>query len=66
MKASFGDAPAHSETTDKLVAEGLSLGDGAQTTVGNLLGVQLHGALREVEPLLDDRGQLANAATLLA
>jgi hypothetical protein len=60
------DLPAHGEATDQLVAEGLGLGDGAQAAVGDLLGVQLNGPLREVEPLLDDRGQLANAATLLA
>mmetsp|Transcript_32025 Transcript_32025/g.53811 ORF Transcript_32025/g.53811 Transcript_32025/m.53811 type:complete len:237 (+) Transcript_32025:412-1122(+) len=57
---------AHGEATDQLVTEGLGLGDGAQAAVGDLLGVQLNGPLREVEPLLDDRGQLANAATLLA
>mmetsp|Transcript_421 Transcript_421/g.993 ORF Transcript_421/g.993 Transcript_421/m.993 type:complete len:202 (+) Transcript_421:20-625(+) len=57
---------AHGEAAEQLVAEGLSLGDGAQTTVGHLLGVELHGALGEAEPLLHQRGQLADAAALLA
>jgi len=56
---------ADGEAVNKLELERLSLGDGAQTAVGNALSVQLDGALREVEPLLNDGGQLANATALL-
>ena len=33
--------PADSKTSDQFVTEGLSLGDGTETTGGNLLGIQL-------------------------
>merc|ERR1719445_369720 len=56
--------PSHSKTTNKLVTEGLSLGDGAKATLGNLLSIQLNGALRKAKTLLDQRGQLPDAATL--
>jgi hypothetical protein len=59
-------APAHGEAAQQLVAQRLGLRDGAQPAVGDLLGVQLHGVGRELEALLDDRGQLADAAALLA
>ena len=57
--------PADSKTTEELVAEGLALGDGGETTGVDLLGVELNGALGEVETLLDDGGELANAAAPL-
>ena len=36
----------NSQSHKKLVAEGLSLGDGAQGTVGNALGIELDGSLK--------------------
>ena len=58
--------PANSETTKKLVAERLALGDGRETTVLDLLGVELKGVFRELETLLNERSELADAAALLA
>jgi len=40
--------------------------DGGETTVLHLGGVEGHGVLRELEALLDERGEFADAATLLA
>lgn len=58
--------PSHSETVEELVAEGLALGDGGETTVLDLGGVQRDRVLGELEALLDERGELADAAALLA
>ena len=58
-------APANSKTTEKLVAQALTLSNGGQATVLNLFSVKLKGVVREFEPLLDERGQLANPTTLL-
>ena len=58
--------PSHGETVEELVAEGLALGDGRETTVLDLGGVQGDGVLGELEALLDERGELTDAATLLA
>lgn len=44
--------PPNSKTTEELVAERLSLGNSAKTSVINFLGVKLHAVLRELEPLL--------------
>ena len=57
--------PADGKTTKELVTEGLALGDGGETTVLDLLGVELKRVVGELETLLDERGELANAATLL-
>ena len=57
--------PANSETTKKLVAERLALGDGRETTVLDLLGVELERVLGELEALLHEGSKLADAATLL-
>ena len=54
------------ETVEQLVAEGLALGDGGETAVLDLGGVQRDGVLGELEALLDERGELADAAALLA
>lgn len=54
------------QTVKELVAEGLALGDGGQTAVLDLGGVKGHAVLGELEALLDQASQLANAATLLA
>jgi hypothetical protein len=53
------------KTVEELVAEGLALSDGGQTTVLDLGGVQGNAVLGELEALLDERGELADAATLL-
>lgn len=55
----------NSNTVQQLETQGLSLGQSRETTEGNALSVQLDGAIREVETLLDDGSQLANAAALL-
>merc|ERR1719225_1739306 len=54
------------QTSDQLVTERLGLGNGAQTTSGHLLSVQLDGSLGEVESLLDDAGQLTDPPALLS
>lgn len=53
------------QAVEELVAEGLALGDGGQTTVLNLGGVEGNAVLGELEALLDEGGELADAATLL-
>lgn len=57
--------PPDGKTSEELVLEGLSLSHGAEGTVGHTLGVELDLVLGEVEPLLDDRGELADPAALL-
>lgn len=57
--------PSDGEATEELVAEGLGLGDGAEAAVADLLGVELHSAVGEVESLLHHRRQLPDPATLL-
>lgn len=54
------------ETVEELVAEGLALGDGAETAVLDLGGVKGDGVLGELEALLDEGGELADAAALLS
>ena len=54
------------KTVKKLVAEGLALGDGGETTVLDLGGVEGDGVLGELEALLDERGELTDAAALLS
>merc|ERR1712062_960459 len=58
--------PPDGQTSDQLVAERLGLSDGAQTTSGHLLSVQLNGTLGEVESLLNDAGQLTDPSALLS
>lgn len=53
------------ETVEELVAEGLALGNSTETTVLDLGGIKGDGVLGELEALLDEGGQLADAATLL-
>ena len=57
---------ADGQTVEQLVAEGLALSDGGQTAVLDLGGVQGDGVLGELEALLDERGELTDAAALLA
>ena len=56
---------ADGETVEELVAEGLALGDGGETAVLDLGGVEGDGVLGELEALLDEGGELADAAALL-
>lgn len=57
---------ADGETVEELVSEGLALGDSGETTVLDLGGVERDRVLGELETLLDQRGELADAAALLA
>lgn len=57
---------ADGKAVEELVAEGLALGDGGETTGLNLGGVEGDGVLGELEALLDERSELADAAALLA
>lgn len=54
------------ETVEKLVAEGLALSDSGETAVLDLGGVEGDAVLGELEALLDERGELTDAAALLA
>jgi hypothetical protein len=56
---------ADGQTVEELVAEGLALSDGGQTAVLDLGGIEGDGVLGELEALLDEGGELADAATLL-
>ena len=57
---------ADGETVEQLVAQGLALGDGGETAVLDLGGVEGDAVLGELEALLDEGGELADAAALLA
>jgi len=57
---------ADGQAVEQLVAEGLALGDGGEAAVLDLGGVQGDGVLGELEALLDQRGELTDAAALLA
>ena len=57
---------ANSETVEQLVSEGLALGDGGETAVLDLGGVQGDGVLGELEALLDEGGEFADSSSLLA
>jgi len=58
--------PPDSETVKELVAERLALSDGGETTVLDLRGIERHAVLGELEALLDQRGELTDAAALLS
>lgn len=53
-----------SDSVKELVLQGLALSNGRETTEVDLLGVELDSVLGELETLLDQRGQLADATTL--
>ncbi len=57
---------ADGQTTKKLVAEGLALSNGGETTGLNLLCVELECVLGVFETLGEERGELANATSLLS
>jgi hypothetical protein len=54
------------ESSQELELEGFGLGLGTETTVLDALGVQFDGAIGETESLLDDTGQLTDAASVLS
>lgn len=56
---------ADGKAVEELVAEGLALSDGGETAVLDLGGVKGDGVLGELEALLDEGGELADAAALL-
>ena len=56
----------HGQTVKQLVAERLALCDSGETTVLHLSGVQRDGVFGELEALLDEGGEFADAAALLA
>ncbi len=56
----------HGQSIEQLVAERLALGDGRETAVLDLGGVEGDGVLGELEAFLDEGGQFADAASLLA
>jgi hypothetical protein len=58
--------PADGEAFEELVAKILGVGDGAEAAIDDVLYVELHTILREVEPLLHDGGELTDPAALLA
>lgn len=58
--------PSDGQTVQQLVAEGLALSDSGQTTVLDLSGIERDRVLGEFEALLDEGGELADAAALLA
>jgi len=58
--------PPHSQTVQQLVPERLALGDGGETAALDLSGIEGDGVFGELEALLDEGGELADAAALLA
>ena len=58
------DAPADGKTTEELVSQALALRNGRETTILNLLGVQLERVIGELKTLLHKGSKLADAATL--
>ena len=54
------------KTTEELVSQALALRNGRETTILNLLGVQLERVLGELETLLHEGSKLTDTATLLA
>ena len=58
--------PPDGKTIEKLVAKRFALGDGGETTVLDLGGVERDRVLGELEALLDEGSEFADAAALLA
>jgi hypothetical protein len=58
--------PVDGGASEELVVKILSMGDGAEAAVDDLLCAELHAVLEEVEPLLHDRGELTDPTTLPA
>ena len=60
------DLPPNGKTTEELIPQTLALRNCRESTVLNLFGVQFERVLGELEPLLNERSQLADATSLLA
>jgi len=54
------------ETTLELVSERFALSDGAETSVGDLFGEELNGAVLDLESLLDQSGQFSDSLGLVS
>ena len=61
----YGDIPADGKATEELVPERLALSNSGETTVLDLLGVELKGVLGELETLLHKGSKLTDAAAFL-
>lgn len=57
--------PPNSKAPKKLITKGLSLCNGTETPVINLLSIELDAIIRKVESFLNNRGQLSNPPPLL-
>lgn len=67
--ATYHDAvscPSDCQAVEELVAERFALGDSGKTAVLDLGGIEADAVLGELEALLNERRELADAATLLA
>lgn len=62
----ISSSPTNSKTAKKLVPQTFALCNGGETPSLHLLGIEFKGVLRELEPFLDESGELANTATFLA
>jgi hypothetical protein len=59
------DVPTHGQTTEELVPQRLGLGSSRETAELDLFGVELERVLGELETLLNQSLELADAATLV-
>ncbi len=57
---------SHGQTVQQLVSERFALGDGRETAVLDLGGIEGNAVLGELESLLDERGEFADSSTLFA
>ena len=62
----MGHVPTDGKAAEELVPQALALGDRREAAVLDFLGVELKRVLGELEALLDERGELADATALLA
>jgi hypothetical protein len=59
-------SPSHSQTIEQFVSERFTLCDSGKTAVLDFSGIEGDRVLRELEALLDEGGELADATALLA
>jgi hypothetical protein len=57
--------PSDGQAVEELVSQGLALGDGRETTVLDLGGIEGDGVFGELEALLDEGGEFADSSSLL-
>lgn len=62
----MSDSPSHGKTTEELVSQRLGLGNSRETSVLNLLSVELERVFRELESLLDQSLELSNSSSLVS